>query len=101
MTLWWRSLARPSWREPCSMDAAGRGGPTMQDAPFPRSASREARLLVIVLVTNEIASATAVRLTWEGHGVILSHDPFPPVIRRGMAFHDALFGGSRGSRWHC
>jgi len=26
-----------------------------------------------------------------GYGVVLSHDPLPPVIRRKMAFHDALF----------
>jgi hypothetical protein len=45
----------------------------------------------IVLGTNEIASAIAVRLSWEGCRVALSHDPFPPVIRRGMAFHDALY----------
>jgi xanthine dehydrogenase accessory factor len=45
----------------------------------------------IVLGTNEIASAIAVRLCWERFRVVLSHDPFPPVIRRGMAFHDALF----------
>jgi len=45
----------------------------------------------IILGTNEIASAIAVRLSWEGFRVVLSHDPFPPVIRRGMAFHDALY----------
>ncbi|KAF2990241.1 xanthine dehydrogenase [Methylocystis sp. MJC1] len=45
----------------------------------------------IILGTNEIASAIAVRLCWERFRVVLSHDPFPPVIRRGMAFHDALF----------
>lgn len=45
----------------------------------------------IILGTNEIASAIAVRLSWERFRVVLSHDPFPPVIRRGMAFHDALF----------
>jgi xanthine dehydrogenase accessory factor len=45
----------------------------------------------IILGTNEIASAIAVRLRWERFGVVMSHDPFPPVIRRGMAFHDALF----------
>jgi hypothetical protein len=45
----------------------------------------------IILGTNEIASAIAVRLSWAGYRVVLSHDPFPPVIRRGMAFHDALF----------
>jgi xanthine dehydrogenase accessory factor len=46
---------------------------------------------VIVLGANEIASAVAARLTQEGCRVVLSHDPYPPVIRRGMAFHDALF----------
>jgi len=45
----------------------------------------------IVLGTSEIASAVAVELTMEGFRVVMSHDPFPPVIRRGMAFHDALF----------
>ncbi len=47
--------------------------------------------LVLVLGTNEIASAIAVHLRSAGHRVILSHDTFPPVIRRAMAFHDALF----------
>jgi len=46
---------------------------------------------VIVLGANEIASAVAVRLTQEGCRVVLSHDPYPPVIRRGMSFHDALY----------
>ena len=45
----------------------------------------------IVLGTNEIASAIAACLAQEGFGIALSHDPFPPVIRRGMAFYDALF----------
>lgn len=45
----------------------------------------------IVLGTNEIASAIAVQLCWDGFRVVMSHDPFPPVIRRRMAFHDALF----------
>lgn len=47
---------------------------------------------VIILGTNEIASAVAARLTWERRRVVLSHDAYPPVIRRGMAFHDALYG---------
>ncbi|MGZ9410181.1 MAG: xanthine dehydrogenase, partial [Methylocystis sp.] len=47
---------------------------------------------VISLGTNEIASAVAARLTWERRRVVLSHDAYPPVIRRGMAFHDALYG---------
>jgi hypothetical protein len=50
------------------------------------------RPLAVVLGTNEIASAIAVTLHRAGRGVVLSHDPLPPVIRRGMAFYDALFG---------
>lgn len=45
----------------------------------------------VILGTNEIASAIAVLLRRGGYGVVLSHDPLPPVIRRKMAFHDALF----------
>ena len=45
----------------------------------------------VILGTNEIASAVAVLLRRGGYGVVLSHDPLPPVIRRKMAFHDALF----------
>jgi len=48
--------------------------------------------LAVVLGTNEIASAVAVYLKKTGRDVILSHDPTPPVMRRGMAFYDALFG---------
>jgi hypothetical protein len=48
--------------------------------------------VAVVLGTSEIASAAAVALVAVGHSVILSHDPFPPVMRRAMAFHDALFG---------
>ncbi len=47
--------------------------------------------LAIILGTNETASAVAVNLTAFGYSVILSHDPFPPVVRRAMTFHDALF----------
>ncbi|MBR1279363.1 xanthine dehydrogenase [Bradyrhizobium sp. AUGA SZCCT0283] len=47
--------------------------------------------LAVILGTNEIASAVAVLLRRGGCGVVLSHDPLPPVIRRKMAFHDALF----------
>jgi xanthine dehydrogenase accessory factor len=52
----------------------------------------QTRSLAVVLGTNEIASAVAVYLDAAGYHVVLSHDPFPPVIRRGMAFHDAAFG---------
>ncbi len=46
---------------------------------------------VIILGTNEIASAIGVHLSRAGCCTVLSHDPHPPVIRRKMAFHDALF----------
>ncbi|MBK5958013.1 xanthine dehydrogenase [Rhodoplanes elegans] len=49
------------------------------------------RRLAVVLGTNEIASAVAVLLHRAGDAVVLAHDPNPPVIRRGMAFHDALY----------
>lgn len=49
------------------------------------------RLFAVVLGVNEIASAVAVHLHGRGYHVVLSHDPSPPVIRRKMAFHDALF----------
>lgn len=47
--------------------------------------------LAVILGTNEIASAVAVHLHRAGYCVVLSHDPNPPVMRRKMAFHDALF----------
>ena len=47
--------------------------------------------IALILGTNEIASAIAVYLHHRGYGIVLSHDPVPPVIRRKMAFHDALF----------
>lgn len=50
------------------------------------------RPLAAVLGTNEVASAVAVYLHRCGHGVVLAHDPLLPVLRRGMAFHDALYG---------
>lgn len=61
-------------------------------ASLPIANETRAKPLALVLGTNEIASAVAVHLVAGGSSVILSHDPFPPVIRRAMAFHDALFG---------
>lgn len=52
---------------------------------------RRSPAFATILGTNEIASAVAVKLHRSGYGVVLSHDPVPPVIRRKMAFHDALF----------
>ncbi|MDH6263256.1 xanthine dehydrogenase [Bradyrhizobium sp. BR13661] len=49
------------------------------------------QLFAVILGTNEIASAVAIQLVRAGYCVVLSHDPDPPVIRRKMAFHDALF----------
>ncbi len=46
----------------------------------------------VVLGTNDVASAIGVHLHRAGFCVVLSHDPNPPVMRRKMAFHDALFG---------
>lgn len=48
-------------------------------------------LFAVILGTNEIASVIGIQLVRAGHCVVLSHDPDPPVIRRKMAFHDALF----------
>jgi xanthine dehydrogenase accessory factor len=57
-----------------------------------RTLDQPFRHFAVVLGTNEIASAVAVHLHRAGWDVVLSHDPHPPVIRRMMAFHDALFG---------
>jgi xanthine dehydrogenase accessory factor len=46
----------------------------------------------VILGTNEIASAVGVYMHRAGWRTVLSHDSYPPVIRRRMAFHDALFG---------
>lgn len=54
----------------------------------------QGRLFAVILGTNEIASAIAVHLARSGTCVVLSHDPDPPVIRRRMAFHDAMFAGT-------
>ncbi len=48
-------------------------------------------LFAVILGTNEIASAIGLQLARAGYCVVMSHDPDPPVIRRKMAFHDALF----------
>jgi len=56
---------------------------------------RAQRPFALVLGTNEIASAIATSLTRASFAAMMSHDSFPPVIRRGMAFHDALFGEVR------
>lgn len=57
-----------------------------------QSTDRRTGYFAIILGTNEIASAIAVQLARAGYCVVLSYDPHPPVIRRKMAFHDALFG---------
>jgi xanthine dehydrogenase accessory factor len=63
----------------------------MTHARFGEFLSNRGAPFIVVLGANEIASAVAARLTQEGCRVVLSHDPYLPVIRRGMAFHDALF----------
>lgn len=57
-----------------------------------RHIDHRAARLAVILGTNEIASAVAVHLHRAAYCVVLSHDPNPPVMRRKMAFHDALFG---------
>ena len=63
----------------------------MSPSQFAAFFASSAQPLAVILGTNEIASAIAARLRRAKFSVILSHDPFTPVIRRGMAFHDALF----------
>jgi hypothetical protein len=63
----------------------------MSASQFAAFYAESAEPLAVVLGTNEIASAVAVKLRKAHFSVILSHDPCPPVIRRGMAFFDALF----------
>ena len=64
----------------------------MRESEDPSAQPRRKRPLVVILGTNEIASAVAVHMHRLGWAVVLSHDSFPPVIRRQMAFHDCLFG---------
>ena len=65
----------------------------MNTPPHLRPQTRSFRAaFAVILGTNEIASAVAVYMHRAGWCALLSHDPFPPVIRRRMAFHDALFG---------
>jgi xanthine dehydrogenase accessory factor len=64
----------------------------MSDHPHMVSRHLPPNPFAVILGTNEIASAIAVYLSRSGWGVALSHDPSPPVFRRGMTFYDALFG---------
>lgn len=48
--------------------------------------------MAVILGINEIASAVAVSMHAAGYAVVMPNDPDPPVIRRGMAFFDALYG---------
>nr|WP_312010280.1 hypothetical protein [Bradyrhizobium cenepequi] len=52
---------------------------------------RAPRPFTLVLGTDEIASAIATKLTEATFAVVMSHDAFPPVMRRGMSFHGSLF----------
>ncbi len=58
--------------------------------PFRLSEPRAPQAVILGL--NEIASAVAVAMHATGYAVVMSNDPEPPVIRRGMAFFDALYG---------
>ncbi|MEW6596409.1 MAG: xanthine dehydrogenase [Pseudomonadota bacterium] len=59
--------------------------------PF-RFTGRGGRAYAVILGANEVASALAVELRRAGWSVVLTEDPTQPVLRRGMAFYDALFG---------
>jgi xanthine dehydrogenase accessory factor len=65
--------------------------PSLRRQGVPEMSSRSNPPLAVVLGANEIASAIALFLRRFGRPVVLSHDPLAPVIRRRMAFHDALF----------
>ncbi|ACK52532.1 conserved hypothetical protein [Methylocella silvestris BL2] len=56
------------------------------------SSGRSSRPFAVILGVNEVASAIAVHLDRSGWSAALSRDSNPPVYRRGMSFHDALFG---------
>jgi xanthine dehydrogenase accessory factor len=66
------------------------GDAATEGAMISSEGAGEAR--VFILGTNEIASAVAVRLHQMGFTCAMGEDPYPPVIRRRMAFHDVLFG---------
>jgi xanthine dehydrogenase accessory factor len=59
--------------------------------PF-RITGRAGRAYAVILGANEVASALAVELRRAGWSVVLTEDPTQPVLRRGMAFYDTLFG---------
>jgi hypothetical protein len=63
----------------------------MSATQFAAFFASSAEPLAVVLGTNDVATAVAVKLRRARFSVILSHDPGASVIRRGMAFHDALF----------
>ncbi|MCW2274686.1 xanthine dehydrogenase [Rhodoblastus acidophilus] len=63
----------------------------MNATSFPYFVSATDADVAVILGTNEIASALAVKLRKGGYHVILTHEPCPPVLRRGMAFDDALY----------
>lgn len=50
--------------------------------------------VAVVLGTNDVASAVACALFRAGFGVVLARDPLQPVLRRTMAFDDALVSGA-------
>lgn len=50
--------------------------------------------IAVVLGTNDVASAVARGLFLEGYGVVLSRDPAQPVLRRTVAYDDALISGA-------
>lgn len=88
----WRVLAPVALPSPVGTETPMSDIETTTDISLTARIRRKRPPLAVLLGTNEIASALAVHLRRAGFGVVMSHDPQPPVIRRGMAFHDALFG---------
>jgi xanthine dehydrogenase accessory factor len=79
-----------AWRPDCSPTSSK--GRNRKNGRQMLIATRKRRPVALVLGTNEIASAVAVYMHRAGWACIVGNDSFPPVIRRGMAYHDVLFG---------
>jgi hypothetical protein len=73
----------------------GRETPAAPDETGDNRSPAPIRPFAVVLGANEIASAVGVFLRRFGRVVVLANDPLAPVIRRQMAFYDALFDDRR------
>lgn len=76
----------------CLARVAGANGGDMRRARIEAFLGRHGPLFVVVLGSDEIASAIAAYLTRAGRRVVLLRDPVRPVLRRAMSFDEAAFG---------